>query len=173
MAVREIRFFPDPVLTTPAKPVEAITPEIETLIDDMAETMYVGDGVGLAAPQVGVSLRVLVMDVAPADEQGPNLMALVNPEVVAKEGEITWEEGCLSFPELIVDIKRAEKVTVRALSREGDTVEVMAEGLAAVCLQHEIDHLDGVVFVDRVSALKRRLALREYRKLRQKAAEDD
>ena len=172
MAVREIRTFPDQVLTTPARPVEDFTPELQTLVDDMAETMYVGDGVGLAAPQVGVSLRVLVMDVAPADEQGPNLTALINPEIVEKQDEVVWNEGCLSFPELTIDVKRAARVRVRALDRHGNEVELEAEGLTAICLQHEIDHLDGVVFVDRVSALKRKLALREYRRLREKAAEE-
>lgn len=170
MAVRDIRLWPDPVLSRPTERVTEITPEIQKLIDDMAETMYDDDGIGLAAPQVGVSLRVLVMDVAPKEEQGPNLVALINPDIVEREGETTYDEGCLSFPGLSVEVRRAAKVRVKALDRQGEPVELEAEGLPAICLQHEIDHLDGVVFIDRVSPLKRRLALREYRRLMQNAA---
>lgn len=169
MSVRDIVIYPEPVLTTPSKPVgDVSSEEIQTLIDDMAETMYVGDGIGLAAPQVGVSLRLMVMDVPGEDEpQGKNLIALINPEIVEREGETTYEEGCLSFPGLAGEVKRAARVKVRALDRGGDLVELEAEGLPAICLQHEIDHLDGVVFIDRMTPLRRRLALKEFRKLRE------
>lgn len=169
MAVREIRYWPDTVLSTPTERVAEITPSTQKLVKDMLETMYDGDGIGLAAPQIGVSLRVFVMDVAPSDEQGKNPIAFINPDIVEREGEIFYDEGCLSFPGLNVEVKRSAKVKVRALDVEGEAFEIETEGLPAICMQHEIDHLDGVVFIDRVSGLKRRLALREYRKLQMQA----
>jgi peptide deformylase len=157
--------WPDPVLSRPTDRVGEITPEVRKLVDDMVETMYDDDGIGLAAPQVGVSLRVCVMDVAAKEDQGPSLLALINPEIVEREGDVTYEEGCLSFPGLNVEVKRAARVKVQALDKEGAPVELELEGLPAICVQHEIDHLDGVVFIDRLSPLRRRLALREYQRL--------
>jgi len=170
VAVRPIRHWPDAVLSRPTDRVTEITPEVRKLIDDMIETMYDGDGIGLAAPQVGVSLRVFVMDVAPKEEQGRSPVALVNPEIVEREGEATYDEGCLSFPGLNVEVKRAARVKVRALDREGQPIELDVSDLPAICVQHETDHLDGVVFIDRVNAVRRRLALREYRRLMENAA---
>ena len=168
MAIRPITIYPDAVLTTPTREVETVDAEVKQLIEDMKETMYYGDGIGLAATQVGVGRRVMVMDV-PDPEGGSNLMALVNPEILEQEGEIPSEEGCLSFPGLTITVKRAEKVKVRGLNEDGEPVEIAAEGLPAICLQHEIDHLDGTVFVDRLGPLKRKITLKEYRRLREAA----
>lgn len=168
MAIRPITIFPDPVLTTETKPVGEMNDEVKQLIEDMKETMYFGDGIGLAATQVGVSLRVMVMDV-PDEEGKSNLIALMNPEILEREGEVMSEEGCLSFPGINITVKRSERVKVKALDEEGQPVEIEADGLAGICLQHEIDHLDGVVFVDHLGPLKRKITLKEYRKLREAA----
>jgi peptide deformylase len=173
MAVRTVRIFPDDVLKRRAEPVAAVDDEARRLLDDMAETMYHSNGIGLAAPQVGVSLRVLVVDV-PADiddgTHASGLVYVVNPRIIAREGSVTLSEGCLSFPELYVDVKRAERVRVAYLDRDGAGKVVDADGLLSVCLQHEIDHLDGILFTDRLGPVSRRLALREFDKLRARAA---
>lgn len=163
MAIRTILHYPDKRLRQPAKAVEAVTPEIVALIEDMKETMYAAPGVGLAAPQIGVSLRLFVVDTAGEDEPSA-LRVFINPEIVAREGKITWEEGCLSFPGVHEEIERSAQVTVRATNERGERVELTAEGLLAVAVQHENDHLDGVLMVDRMGALKRRLALRKMQK---------
>ncbi|NLZ39373.1 MAG: peptide deformylase [Firmicutes bacterium] len=147
MALRQIRKNGDPVLRQKAHPVKKITPQIIKLLNDMAETMYDANGVGLAAPQIGISKRLIVIDVA--DEH--NLLKLINPEIIASSGKETAIEGCLSFPGIAGEVERAEAVTVRALIPAGDTIELKATGLLARALQHEIDHLDGILFVDRVS----------------------
>ena len=166
MTAMEIVTYPNEVLTTPAQPVEAVDGAIVRLMDAMAETMYLSQGVGLAAPQVGVGRRVLTMDVGDGETKGGfGLVHLANPELVEGTGEVIWDEGCLSFPGLTVSVKRYERVVVKALNREGKEVTLEAGGLAAICLQHEIDHLDGIVFVNRLKGLRRRLALREYMKL--------
>jgi len=151
MALLPILHYPDPRLHRKAEPITEITPEIRQLAADMAETMYEAPGIGLAATQVNVLKRLIVVDVSDTRDQ---LLTLINPEILAKEGEVVSEEGCLSVPGIYEKVKRAERVTVRALNLEGETVEIAAEGLLAVCLQHEIDHLDGKVFVDYLSPLK-------------------
>jgi len=167
MAPREIVKYPDTVLTNPAQPVERVDEEIRGLVRDMAETMYAAPGVGLAAPQVGVPLQVIVMDVTPKDEPRKNLIALVNPEILEAEGEVESQEGCLSVSDLTCDIKRYERVRVRGLNLEGQPVEMNAGGLLAIVIQHECDHLKGLLIFDRLSGLKRDLIRRRLRKQRQ------
>ena len=152
MAKLTILEFPDPRLRTVAKPVTAVDDAMRRLIDDMLETMYEAPGIGLAATQVDVHLRLLVLDVS-EDKCRP--MVFVNPEIVESEGSQVYQEGCLSVPGIYADVKRADRVLVRALDREGGALEVDAEGLLAVCLQHEMDHLMGKVFVDYLSPIKR------------------
>ena len=142
---RSIVRFPNPVLAKKARAVKRVTPEIIKLIDDMIETMHAAPGVGLAAPQVGESLRVIVADI------GAGELVLVNPKIVEKHGKQIFTEGCLSVPGVEAPVERAAKVVVRGLDREGKSVEVQAEGLLATVFQHEIDHLNGHVFIDRVS----------------------
>jgi peptide deformylase len=152
MAKREILHFPDPRLRNLARPVEEVDDEIRQLVDDMFETMYDAPGIGLAAIQINVAKRVIVVDVS-EDKSEP--LCFINPEILQKEGEETMDEGCLSVPEIYETVTRAEKIRVRALDREGETFEMDADGLLAVCIQHEIDHLDGKLFVDYLSNLKR------------------
>ncbi|MGD8235367.1 MAG: peptide deformylase [Chromatiales bacterium] len=152
MAKREILHFPDPRLRNVARPVEEVDDEIRQLVDDMFETMYDAPGIGLAAIQINVAKRVIVVDVS-EDKSEP--LCLINPEILEKEGEETMDEGCLSVPEIYEPVTRAEKIRVRALDREGKSYEMDVDGLLAVCIQHEIDHLDGKLFVDYLSNLKR------------------
>lgn len=160
--VREIRLYGDPVLREKSRPVEEFDDDVRRLVADLMETMYAADGIGLAAPQVGVPLRVFVYDVRDPDlEPG----ALVNPEIVLREGTDRDEEGCLSLPGLSEVVERAERVVVRGLDESGDPVEIEAEGLLSRCLQHEKDHLDGVLFIDHLSPIKRKLTLRKWEKL--------
>jgi peptide deformylase len=163
MALLDIAVYPEEALRKRAEPVEEVDDEIRKLIDDMAETMYAAPGVGLAANQVRVLKRVVVVDIE-HPEGNPNLIALVNPEIVERSGEICWEEGCLSFPGINVDVERSAALVVRALDREGRPFELEAEDLLAVAIQHEIDHLDGVTLADKVSFLKRRWIMRELQK---------
>ena len=163
MAVLKICTFPNPVLKQKSRPIPKIDPKVLQLVQDMAETMYSAPGVGLAAPQVGHSLRIAVIDVTPAD-QPKNLLVLINPEIVATEGECTWEEGCLSVPDCNEEVKRCKKVVVRYQNLRGETAEITGEELLAIALQHEIDHLDGILFIDRLSPLKRRLVKRKLLK---------
>lgn len=166
MAVRQIvyhMFHPGDVLTTRAEPVAEVDDEIRALVDDMAETMYDAPGIGLAAPQVGVGKRITVIDTSGPEEQA-DLRVLINPQIVHAEGKITWEEGCLSIPGVYEKVQRKARVRVRALDRDGQPYEFEADGLLAVAVQHELDHLDGVLFLDHLSPLKRRLALKKYRK---------
>jgi peptide deformylase len=166
MALRKILEYPDPALKEPAAPVANITSEIAALAQDMAETMYSAPGIGLAAPQVGISQRIIVLDLhAENEEPGKRLMKLVNPVIAEREGEIVWEEGCLSVPDLTAPVKRARRVLVRAWTPDQREVAVEAEELLAVALQHEIDHLDGTLFLDRLSRLKRDLYRARRRKL--------
>jgi len=152
MAILEILKFPDPRLRNHAKPVEKVDDAIRRLADDMLETMYEAPGIGLAATQVGVARQLIVVDVS---EERDQPLVLINPEVVTAEGEEEMEEGCLSVPGFYEKVKRAEKVKVRALNLEGESVELDLDGLLAVCVQHEIDHLHGKLFVDYISRLKR------------------
>lgn len=144
MAIRVIVKHPDPILREKTVPVKNVNQHIIKLLDDMAETMYAAEGVGLAAPQVGVSKRVAVIDVG--DENG--LIELINPEIISKNGEQIGPEGCLSFPGLVAEVRRAKKCKVRALNRYGEEFELEGEDLLARALQHEIDHLNGVLFID-------------------------
>jgi len=164
MAIRSIVVYPDPRLRRVAEPVEEVNDEIRQLVDDMAETMYAVPGVGLAAPQIGVSKRIFVVDTAMDDDEPSQLMVFINPRFISREGEISWEEGCLSFPDIHEEIRRSGRVVVQALDREGKPFEVEAEGLPAVALQHEYDHLEGVLIVDHVSYFKRRQIDRDLKK---------
>lgn len=151
MALRKILHYPDPRLRRKAEPVAEVTGDIQALVDDMAETMYDAPGIGLAAIQIGVALRVVVIDLS---EERDRLQVFINPEIVSREGEQIMEEGCLSVPGIFEPVTRAGFVRVRALDREGRPFELEASGLLATCIQHEIDHLDGKVFVDYLSRLK-------------------
>jgi peptide deformylase len=166
--IREILEYPDPRLREVAKPVAAVTPEIQALVDDMAETMYAAPGCGLAANQIGEIHRIFVVDCAEEDEPS-DLRVFINPEIVEKDGQIVWTEGCLSFPGVREEIKRAERVKVRALDRSGNAFELEADGLLAVAIQHETDHLNGVLMVDKLNALKRRMMGRKLAQARKQA----
>lgn len=163
MAVLEILKYPNPNLKKKSQPVEKIDPSLRQLVQNMVETLYAAPGVGLAAPQVGYLLRLVVIDVTPVN-QPKNLMVLINPEIVTSEGECTWEEGCLSVPDLAEEVKRKKKVVVRCRNLDGETVEIEGNDLLSVVLQHEIDHLDGILFVDHLSQLKRDLYKRQLKK---------
>ena len=169
MAIRTILHYPDKRLREKGLPVKEITKEIQKLVDDMAETMYAAPGCGLAATQIGELHRVFVIDTATEDEPS-QLTVFINPEILQTTGSTTWEEGCLSFPTVHEDIKRAEKVRVRAQDRDGKWFEMDADGLLAVAIQHENDHLDGVLMIDRVGTLKRRMM---HRKMLKRADEHD
>ncbi len=166
MPLLKIVRYPDPVLLTTGRPVEdeQFDTSLTTLIDDMFETMYDAGGVGLAAPQIGVSKRLFVMDV-PVDEGVNQRYALINPTVITVEGEQVGDEGCLSFPGLYQTVKREMRVVVQAQDPAGKHVEYDLEGLPARCVLHETDHCDGIVFLDRVTSLKRELAKRKIRRL--------
>jgi peptide deformylase len=174
MALREVIQFPDPRLKLVSKPIGVITDEIRELAADMIEVMYDEPGIGLAAPQVGVSLRLFVIDTEWSDEEvGRNPLVVVNPEISEREGRISWDEGCLSVPDYNAVVERDAKLTLRGLDLEGKPIEERAEGLRAVCIQHEVDHLDGVLFIDRISRLKRTLYTKKRRKqLAEEAAEE-
>ena len=152
MAKLPILEFPDPRLRTVAKPVEQVDDALRSLVDDMFETMYAAPGIGLAATQVDVHQRLLVLDVS-EDQSRP--MVFINPEILSAEGHQVYQEGCLSVPGIYADVKRANSVRVKALDRDGKAFEIEADGLLAVCIQHEMDHLAGKVFVDYLSPLKR------------------
>ncbi len=166
MAIRPIRTYPDPVLRTRTARVEKIDASLDRLIQDMIETMHAAPGVGLAANQVGVSLQLAVIDLSTREkpEQRHPLYVIINPEIVSSEGSMVEEEGCLSIPDYSEKVKRAEKVKVRAQDRTGKPFEIEAEGLLAKALQHEIDHLNGLLFVDRLSPLKKNIFKRRFKK---------
>ena len=153
MSLLKIHHYPDPVLKRKAAPVTTFDTELRQLAGDMLDTMYAAPGVGLAAPQVGVSRRLIVLDCSPKEGERQPLVA-VNPEIIASEGECCEEEGCLSVPEYYAKVTRSEQVRVRFQDLEGVSRELEASGLWAICFQHEIDHLDGVLFVDRLSDRK-------------------
>lgn len=159
MAVLEIVKYPDPRLRQRCEPVPEVNDRIRTLLNDMAETMYAAPGIGLAAPQVGDLERVIVVDIGDDEEAGTRarLYKLVNPEIIHREGTVEWEEGCLSIPSIKDRVKRSSRVVVRALDENAAPCELDATGLLAVCLQHEIDHIDGILFIDRLSRLRREL----------------
>ena len=166
MALREIKKYPDPVLREKAAPVKDVDAAVCRLIDDMVETMHAAPGVGLAANQVGVPLQVAVIDLGDhaEEEKRHPLVVLINPEIVAQNGTIVAEEGCLSVPEFTEQVKRAARVTVRAKDRAGKTFEIEADGLMAKALQHEIDHLNGILFIDRLSPIKKSIFRRKLKK---------
>ncbi|MBD1577302.1 MULTISPECIES: peptide deformylase [Vibrio] len=153
MSVLQVLTFPDDRLRTVAKPVEKVTPELQTFIDDMIETMYVEEGIGLAATQVDFHQRIVVIDVSDERDQP---MVLINPEIIAKSGDDGIEEGCLSVPGARGLVPRSAEVTVKALNREGEEFTFEADDLLAICVQHELDHLKGKLFVDYLSPLKRK-----------------
>lgn len=170
MTTREILKYPDPRLREVGKAVPEVTPEIQALVDDMAETMYSSGGCGLAATQIGEMVRIFVVDCAGEDEPS-DLRVFINPEIVEADGQQVWTEGCLSFPGVSEEIKRAERVKARALDRDGKPFEVEADGLLAVAIQHELDHLNGVLMIDKLNALKRRMMGRKLAKAKQDDAQ--
>ncbi len=163
--VREIVTYPAEILKKPTEKVDVVDREIRSLIRDMFDTMYQAEGVGLAANQIGVPLRIMVIDTTPKEEAPDLKLVLINPELVSSEGKIKYKEGCLSFPGLTVEVERAMKVKVRGLSEEGEEVELELEGFPAIVFQHELDHLDGITFIDRLKGWRRRIALEKYKKL--------
>lgn len=165
MAVLPVVLHPDGVLRKKCTPVEKITPEIIQLLDDMLDTMYDHDGIGLAAPQVNQTCRVVVMDVEQGDDGSGHPIKMINPEIIAKsDAKTILEEGCLSLPTMQVEVSRPAEVTVRYMNENGETVELQATDLLAKCIQHEIDHLDGVLIFDYLTSLKRDMVLRRYQK---------
>ena len=165
MAILPILHYPDPRLRNKALPVERVDDEIRALLDDMLETMYEAPGIGLAAPQVDISKQAIVIDIS---EERNQPLCLVNPEILSRRGESQREEGCLSVPFIYEPVGRAEWVKVRALGHDGQAFEIEADGLLAVCIQHEIDHLDGKLFVDYLSEIKRGRIRKKLEKFRRK-----
>jgi len=165
MALLDVLQFPDPRLRRRSEPVEKITDELRQLAADMLETMYDEPGIGLAAPQVGVPLRLVVVDTEWTEEDAERSpLVLVNPEILEREGRIVWNEGCLSVPDFNAEVERAERVVLRATDLDGKEIVEEARGLRAVCFQHELDHLDGYLFIDRISRLKRDLYVQKRKK---------
>jgi len=171
MAQLPILEYPDPRLRIRAEPVTEFDPALRQLVADMLETMYTAPGIGLAATQVNVHRRILVADVS---EEGNAPICLVNPEILSAEGRVTYEEGCLSVPEVFEAVERAERIRVRACNEHGQAIELEADGLLAICIQHEMDHLEGKLFVDYLSTLKRdRLKKKALKKAKRGAGERD
>ena len=181
MSELEVLKYPDPFLRTVCEPLSEVDDDVRRLMDDMVETMYANKGIGLAAVQVGVAKRVIVLDV-PDDEdeddeetgrragKGKNLLTIANPEIAWSDGKTRFEEGCLSVPGINAEVERAARVRVTGLGRDGEPIDMGAEGLLAIALQHEIDHLDGVLFIDRLSWLKRDRIKRRLRKALEETA---
>ena len=164
MAILDVITYPDKILRTKTRRVEVVDDKVRQLIDNMAETMYAAPGIGLAATQVGSDLRLLIYDISPQDAER-DLRVLINPEIVEKEGsQLSENEGCLSVPDYRADVKRYDRVKVKALDRDGNPITIEDDGFHAIVLQHEIDHLDGILFIDRISALKREMYKRRVRK---------
>ncbi len=175
MALHEILIWPNPKLLEVSKPVNEINDDTRQLLNDLLETMYANDGVGLAAPQIGIHQRVLVVDIHSPDAERPSgeePIRMINPEFLSREGELTWDEGCLSVPGESGEVTRASKVHLRYFDENGDECEIEAEGLTAVALQHEIDHLDGKLFVDYISSMKRARIRRRMKKRIQEKEKD-
>ena len=171
MALREVLQFPDPRLKRVSEPIGEMTDELRELARDMLDVMYDEPGIGLAAPQLGVSVRMFVIDTGWNDEDTErNPSVVINPEISEREGRITWDEGCLSVPDYMASVERDAQITLKGQDLDGNPIEEQAEGLRAVCIQHEIDHLDGILFIDRISRLKRSLYVKKRKK--QIAAED-
>jgi len=173
MPLREVLKFPDKRLREVSEPVAEIDDEIRALAQDMLDVMYDEPGIGLAAPQVGVAVRLVVVDTEwTAEDAERNPLVLVNPELHDAEGKITWTEGCLSVPDFEAEVERAERVRLKATDLDGKEIVIDAEGLQAVCFQHEIDHLDGTLFIDRISRLKRNLYVQKRKKQLRREAEE-
>lgn len=170
MSILRIYHYPEPILKVPAQPVTTFNDELRQLVQDMAETMYAAPGIGLAAPQVGISQRVIVIDCSGKDAPA-QLIVAINPKIVARSGQSCEEEGCLSVPGYYANVQRSEDVTITFQDVNGEEQEVAAEGLLAVAFQHEIDHLDGILFVDHLSPLKRGMFRRKYRKIMEQQEE--
>lgn len=167
MALLNILTYPNPVLRQTCKQVDRITPEMVALLENMAETMYEAPGIGLAAPQIGILQRIIVVDVlAGTDDHDPrkSLFQLINPVITQRSGTTTGKEGCLSLPGFETQVRRAAEITVEALDPDGNELEITCDGMLAICLQHEIDHLDGVLILDKASPLKRRSYLQRLKK---------
>ena len=172
MTLRPILSLPDPRLRTVSKPVGKVNDRVRALLKDMLETMYEAPGIGLAAVQIGVAERLVVIDTAKTDEE-PRPLCLINPEIVwASEEFSIYEEGCLSIPDYYEEVERPERVRARFLDRDGKPQEIEADGVLATCLQHEIDHLDGVLFIDHISKLKRMRVIKKFVKIAKREAED-
>lgn len=161
MAKLNILTLPDKRLKTIAKPVDEFDTSLQTFVDDMFETMYKAPGIGLAATQVNVHKQIVVIDVS-EDKDQP--LCLINPKIISEQGQQIYEEGCLSVPNIYANVKRAESIVVSAQNTQGETFELAAEGLLSVCIQHEIDHLKGIVFLDHLSPLKKKMALKKLAK---------
>ena len=170
MAVLEILEYPNPELKKVSETVSKIDEETKTLIADMLETMYDAPGVGLAAPQVGHLKRIIVIDISEKDDESEGPIVLINPEIISCEGKILFEEGCLSVPEYTADVSRYAKVAVKGLNENSEEVIIEDDGLLSVVLQHEIDHLDGILFVDKLGLIKRDIFKRKYKKMLKKRA---
>ena len=166
--IRPILIFPDPVLKKKSAPVTVINEKTREIVHDMAETMYDAPGVGLAAPQIGINQRIVVIDVSGKDEE-PDLIVAINPVIIHSEGEVYEEEGCLSVPRFAANVRRHASVVVKMLNLEGEEVTCRADGLLAIAFQHEIDHLDGILFIDHLSPLKKEMFLKKYRRLLEEA----
>ena len=165
MALKPLVLLPDPILRQPSKTVERVDADLRRLADDMLETMYDAPGIGLAAIQVGEPIRMLVMDISKEDEEKKPFV-VINPEIVATGDDVsTYEEGCLSIPDYYAEVERPAAVTVDFLDRDGKQQSLTAEGILATCLQHEIDHLNGVLFIDHISKLKRDMVVKKFTKL--------
>ncbi len=165
MALREVLKFPDNRLRGVSKPIDDVTDAIRELASDMLEVIYDEPGIGLAAPQVGEPIRLIVVDTEwNQDDAEQNPLTLVNPEIHEPQGKIIWTEGCLSVPDFEAEVERAERVVLRARDLDGNATEIEAEGLQAVCFQHEVDHLDGILFIDHISRLKRNLYVQKRKK---------
>ena len=167
--IRTILHYPDPRLREVGKRVETFDAELGALCDDMAETMYAAPGIGLAATQIGVALQLFVVDIAGEDEPS-DLRVFVNPEILERDGDVKFQEGCLSFPGASENVERAARVVVRAQDRDGKPFEIEAEGLMAIALQHEYDHLQGVLMIDHLGPLKKRVLDRKMKKRAQDQA---
>lgn len=170
MALLRIVHYPEPVLKQTAQPIPHIDETVHRLAEDMVETMYAAPGVGLAAPQVGISQRLIVLDCAPKDAPR-QLIVAVNPEIVARNGEVCEEEGCLSIPGYYSNVPRSEQVTVTFQTLDGQDMTLQTDGLLAIAFQHEIDHLDGILFIDHLSSLKKGIFRRKYKKIMQQQEE--
>ena len=169
MAILDIIVAPDPRLKITAKAVKAVDDDVRALMDDMLESMHVANGIGLAAPQVGDSRRVIVVDISRGEEE-PDPIRMANPELLwVSDEEGNHEEGCLSLPEQYAEVERPESIRVRYLDRSGEEQELDATGMLATCIQHEMDHLDGILFVDHISSLKRKMILRKLSKAKKMA----